>query len=228
MIDAKEEQVESSRKSFDSDTGTLNYGSVEESPCSHFLFEFLIKRSGNVRISSDSDYFFSGLLLVFSVSFAVYCSLPLENFVEKVPYKRAVRNTHRKSLSKKDRIKMPVKDVQHESASLNTVKKPFSKTNRIENVVRKVSNKSAAHITVNKSPLRKDRIELLDEKFSYKSAAQNTVKTLLTKNTVSNSALKVYRTNVLPETPLNNCFQKTPCRILHRKSTVQTCCPQHR
>ena len=208
MIDAKEEQVESSGKSFDSDTGTLNYGSAEESPCSRFLFEFLNKRSGNVRISSDSDYFFSGLLLVFSVSFLVYCSLPLENFVEKVPYKRAVRNTHRKSLSKKDRIKMPVKEVQHESASLNTVKKPFSKTNCIKNVVRKVSYKSAARITVNKSPLKKDRIELLDKKFSYKSAAQNTLKKLLTKNTVSNSASKMYRTNVLPETKLKCRYRK--------------------
>ena len=75
-------------------------------------------------------------------------------------------------------------------------------------VVKKVSYKSAAHINVNKSPWKKDRTELLDKKLSYKSAAQNTVKKLLTKNTVSNSASKKYRTNVLPETPLENCFPK--------------------
>ena len=107
---------------------------------------------------------------------------------------------------------MPVKEVQHESASLNTVKKPFSKTNCIKNVVRKVSYKSAARITVNKSPLKKDRIELLDKKFSYKSAAQNTLKKLLTKNTVSNSASKMYRTNVLPEIPLKSRHRKGPYR----------------
>ena len=103
---------------------------------------------------------------------------------------------------------MPVNEVQHESVSLNTVKRPFSKINSIKIVVKKVSYKSAAHITVNKLPWKKDRIELLDENLSYKSAAQNTGKKLLTKNTVSNSASKEYRTNVLPETPLENCFQK--------------------
>ena len=230
MIAAKEEQVESSRKKFDSDTGTLNYGSGEEAPCWPSLFELLNKRSGNVRTSSYCDCLFSGLLLVFSVSFAVFCSLSLTKFVEKVPYKSAARNTQRKPLSKKDPIKMPVKKVQHESASLNTVKKPFSKTSCIKNVVKKVSYKSAARITVNKSPLKKDRIELLDKKLSYKSAAQNTVKKLLTKNNVSNSASKKYRTNVLPETPLENFFPKHSIqyRILRRKSTVQTCCPKLR
>ena len=105
---------------------------------------------------------------------------------------------------------MPVKEVQHESASLNNVKKPFSKTSRIKNVVRKVSNKSVAHITVNKSPLKKDRIELLDKMLSYKSAAQNTVENLLSENTVSNSASKEYRTNVLPETRLKSRYRKGP------------------
>ena len=103
---------------------------------------------------------------------------------------------------------MPVKEVQHESASLDTVRKPFSKINRIKIVVKKVSYKSAAHVTVKKSPGKKDRIELVNENLSFKSAAQNTVKKLPTKNTVSNSASKKYRTNVLPETPLENCFQK--------------------
>ena len=122
---------------------------------------------------------------------------------------------------------MPVKEVQHESVSLNTVKRPFSKINSIKIVVKKVSYKSAARITVNKSPLMKDRIESLDDNLSYKGAAQNTVKKLLTKNTVSNFASKKYHTNVLPETPLENCFQKHSIefcveRVPYKRAAINT------
>ena len=127
--------------------------------------------------------FFSGLLLVLSVSFAVFCSLSLTKFVEKVPYRSAARNTHRKPLSKKDRIEMPVKEVQHECVSLNTFKRPFSKKNRIKIVVKKCHTK-VLPISPSINAMEKGRIELLDEKLSYKSAGRKTVKNFYQKCTV--------------------------------------------
>ena len=172
---------------------------------------------------------FFGILPLFFVSLAKYCSLSHQMLVKKVPYTSVAQNTDENSLLNKDSIKMfakicfvqnccpkhsqkiTIEKRSHRNARGNRIvrkccpkhrQKLLSKNGDIEVIVRKVPYKIDAQNPDKKSMPGKDRIEMPVEKLTSKNAALDTVENSL---------------------PKNNRHE-----TLVRKIAVEKCCLKHR